>query len=337
MVDASYIGAIFGSIRELKAMVKRINIQNNTVTLQGSLDQIDRARRFIQDIMDANQTETMTVPTNVLGSIMGKRGAQINAIQSQAAPCRINIDNSSGTITFQGPLDRIDRARQLIQQIVDIRAQGYRDYLARRESKAREREQRARERAAKRELDHQAYQQRKANREQRHQEYLERKAARERRQAERDEKRRLWLLYECVEEDTILTVQRSDATMWIAAREVTVTDAVWDGASFTPVLLASLHATRKMITLRLHSGASLTATGNHVMLRADGSQVRLDAVTVGDALLTERGTCVARVECVTACTGRPMELNTESARLSAGGVVVGDSACVLKKARGGEM
>jgi len=49
----------------------------------------------------------------------------------------------------------------------------------------------------------------------------------------------------------------------------------------------------------------------------------------GDTLLTVDGT-EARVDDVGVASGRPMELNTESTRLCAAGIIVADSACTVQ-------
>merc|ERR1711964_931004 len=126
--------------------------------------------------------------------------------------------------------------------------------------------------------------------------------------------------------------------MSLAAREVHVGDAIWD-AAFTPVLLAKLHEPRDLVRLTLSTGLALTATGNHVVMRADGSEVRLDSIVVGDSLLTT-GNIEVRIEAIGAAIGRPMELNTQSRRICVGaplhvekrrgGVIVADSACYIE-------
>lgn len=343
-VDNNEVGYIIGkggaTIRRIQGEAKiGINVpkrntqagagtQTVTITLTGPPTKIDHARRLIQQVIDSNQTDTMVVHNSEIGHIVGKKGSNIKQIQAAVAPCRINIPKNGGTrvtITFSGPVDRIEKAQRLIQQLLDQKAQRQSNYLA----------LKAERQAAKTA----AYLQRQADKARKHQEYLQRQAAREQRHREyleRVERRRR---NDCLEENTIVTVRRAGVTMSLAAHEVQVGDLIWDGTVFTPVLLAKLHEPRDLVSLTLSTGLSLTATGNHVVLRADGSEARLDNIVAGDCLLTT-DTTEAWVEAVGAASGRPMELITESRRICVGaplhvetrrgGVVVADSACSIQ-------
>lgn len=122
----------------------------------------------------------------------------------------------------------------------------------------------------------------------------------------------------------MLMVRRSDMKMRVAARDVQVGDLVWDGSSFTAVLLSAPNPASGLVIVKLSSGAELAATGNHIMLRADGSEVPLERVLVGDALLTDDGSDV-HVSGVGATAGRSVELNTSSSRICVDRVIVSDS------------
>lgn len=111
---------------------------------------------------------------------------------------------------------------------------------------------------------------------------------------------------------------------------------MWDGSTFTPVLRVALNPASALVTAKLSSGAELRATGSHIILRADGSDVHLDRIAVGDVLLTSDKSEVSVVD-VSADIGRSVELNTTSIRICVGRVVISDSTRSVRRKTNGDV
>lgn len=278
------------------------NMEGSDVEIAAASAELERYRSDCNDRLQVNGRD--------VGAVIGKGGSMIKSIQRRVGRINIDIPKTKTTaavyITLKGTPDKIDQARELILAAIDESKSAYEDRCAARAVRQREREERQ---AAKRA---------------RHQAYL-------RRQREAAERRRLWILYECVSQATALRIRRAGCEMTAKAREVTVSDEVWDGQGFTWVTAYKLAPEKTVYTLRTATGRAVTATGNHAVFLASGGSKRMDALVEGDVLLGAGG-AAEKVSAVTTSRDRPMQLNTASGRLCVQGLVLGDSAAVVATA-----
>merc|ERR1711892_689729 len=127
-IPPGMLGRIFGQggkdVKRLQdesgARIK-VKADLNVIQLSGTTECVACAHDLIVDWIAAaaeGVEETMNVPSELMGMIIGKGGQTVNKLQDDSG-ARISVDRDDNTtVHLKGSSDCVDRARHLIEQLL---------------------------------------------------------------------------------------------------------------------------------------------------------------------------------------------------------------------------